>query len=931
MRFRGLLFAAALLVPATAHAAAPVSVGPAQLLLHQPPFGNLYGTTQVACASTALCVGVTDGGVVSTSADAFSSTPSWTDPRSIDPGLDLNDVDCPSATLCVAVDSAGNALVATDPTGTWTSTAIDAGNDLTRIACRPTLCAAIDDNHSVVIGTIAAGAVTWAAPVTIDATHTLTDIACAPTGPCIAGDDAGQAISNPDPAMVASVWTTTAITHAGVNAGAVRAISCASSTTCGAVDAGRIFMTQTANAPNPTWVSHVDPGNADAFVAISCAASTLCVAITPDDFNITNTANAATPTYGTGGFTSLFAGDASSVTCVSATACLAAGGGRTAATTNASAAGTTWGYAEAIGQNTLVAGTCASADFCAAVDSQAHLVVSHDASTVTPHWTVTSPFGAGFAPSDLSCLDTSLCFAVSFDGQVALTANPTAGSPTWTTSSVAVGSLSQGTCSTAGFCVAVGDNGVIAATTDPTAAAPTWVTTTLPDTPSVLGISCVGTSLCLASTNHSEVAISTDPAAASPTWTEFPSSQAAIFGVACPSIGLCLAFGSDGALIKTTDPTAATPTWSAPQQVGDSNYLSQHLTCPSTAMCLAQDGKNVYASSNPTADTPTWTTIVHDDVAPGGDFIGSVGCARHTPCLIDGAFDTASIARGHTIDVDVGAGGGSVSGDDGLACPGPCEAFGMDGSSVTLTATPDDGYRFAGWTGACSGTSACAITLGGDETAGAVFEQIPPPVLAQTPPVIAPPLQVAIATPPPIALSCDGLAIRILDVHRSADKVVVAGIALPQFAGQKVTISASSKKAQGATATVQTDGTFSATVALPPSSVRKTVRYAAKVAGRSAAALKLERQFEIVSTKRTSKGLQVVAHVAGAKRGTTVTLKQQVSCSRTTTTKTARIGANGNFTVVLPGPTGTTDTAFYRAVAKLKGGTTYTLPIVVRR
>jgi hypothetical protein len=43
------------------------------------------------------------------------------------------------------------------------------------------------------------------------------------------------------------------------------------------------------------------------------------------------------------------------------------------------------------------------------------------------------------------------------------------------------------------------------------------------------------------------------------------------------------------------------------------------------------------------------------------------------------------------------------------------------GTVVPLTATPDTGYSLGGWTGACSGTGACAVTMTVARTAGATF------------------------------------------------------------------------------------------------------------------------------------------------------------------------------------------------------------------
>ena len=68
-------------------------------------------------------------------------------------------------------------------------------------------------------------------------------------------------------------------------------------------------------------------------------------------------------------------------------------------------------------------------------------------------------------------------------------------------------------------------------------------------------------------------------------------------------------------------------------------------------------------------------------------------------------------------------GSGNVTGDGGLiSCGNACAAFGINASTVSLTASPS-GTIFTGWAGACSGTSlSCSFTLNGAMTANATFK-----------------------------------------------------------------------------------------------------------------------------------------------------------------------------------------------------------------
>jgi Divergent InlB B-repeat domain len=76
-----------------------------------------------------------------------------------------------------------------------------------------------------------------------------------------------------------------------------------------------------------------------------------------------------------------------------------------------------------------------------------------------------------------------------------------------------------------------------------------------------------------------------------------------------------------------------------------------------------------------------------------------------------------------------GAGSGTVVGSPGsIACGATCTDSFPAGTSVTLVAAPDEGSRFAGWSGACSGTGSCAVTVNASAAITATFENVTYPV-----------------------------------------------------------------------------------------------------------------------------------------------------------------------------------------------------------
>ena len=66
----------------------------------------------------------------------------------------------------------------------------------------------------------------------------------------------------------------------------------------------------------------------------------------------------------------------------------------------------------------------------------------------------------------------------------------------------------------------------------------------------------------------------------------------------------------------------------------------------------------------------------------------------------------------------------------GIDCGDICSAEFELGTVVTLTATPDPGWTFSGWTGACGGSAGCVVTVDGGKSVTASFA-LPPPTPGQ--------------------------------------------------------------------------------------------------------------------------------------------------------------------------------------------------------
>jgi hypothetical protein len=68
-----------------------------------------------------------------------------------------------------------------------------------------------------------------------------------------------------------------------------------------------------------------------------------------------------------------------------------------------------------------------------------------------------------------------------------------------------------------------------------------------------------------------------------------------------------------------------------------------------------------------------------------------------------------------------GTGDGTVASSPYINCGSTCSNTLAAGSTITLSATPDANSVFAGWTGACTGTGGCTVTIDAAKNLGATF------------------------------------------------------------------------------------------------------------------------------------------------------------------------------------------------------------------
>jgi len=136
------------------------------------------------------------------------------------------------------------------------------------------------------------------------------------------------------------------------------------------------------------------------------------------------------------------------------------------------------------------------------------------------------------------------------------------------------------------------------------------------------------------------------------------------------------------------------------------------VPCQGTVDCYMPSGTIGVLSTSDSAYQPAFATNVGWDFSTG---IGSVNAYN----LVAGIYNNTYFYLGVTVS---GTGKGTVSSSPtGITCPGTCSNYFKIASKVTLTATAASGSTFAGWSGACSGTGTCTVTMNGARQVTATF------------------------------------------------------------------------------------------------------------------------------------------------------------------------------------------------------------------
>lgn len=192
--------------------------------------------------------------------------------------------------------------------------------------------------------------------------------------------------------------------------------------------------------------------------------------------------------------------------------------------------------------------------------------------------------------------------------------------------------------------------------------------------------------------------------------------------------GTPLATGSFSFTVNATDADSVTVTKDYTMAIvalGGTRYKLTVGFVGTGSGSVAGSGIACDATCDAQLDADTTVTLTATP-APGSVFTGWSGaCSGTGDCVVTMSTDTsvsANFTRQYQLSASkTGAGTGTVSGN-GIDCGATCTVNLDAGTAVNLTATPDTGSVFTGWSGGCSGTGACTTTLNADTSVSAAFE-----------------------------------------------------------------------------------------------------------------------------------------------------------------------------------------------------------------
>jgi len=152
------------------------------------------------------------------------------------------------------------------------------------------------------------------------------------------------------------------------------------------------------------------------------------------------------------------------------------------------------------------------------------------------------------------------------------------------------------------------------------------------------------------------------------------------------------------------------------QGAGSVSSNPQGISCGTDCSEDFAENTNVSLTATPNAGS----TFVRWEGACSGS--SSCNLVLNSDQSVSAIFEQQSTTL-FSLSVTVQGSGSVSSTPQGINCGTDCSEDFAENTNVSLTAMPDDGFRFANWSGACSGSGACSVNMAQNQSVNAVFEQ----------------------------------------------------------------------------------------------------------------------------------------------------------------------------------------------------------------
>ena len=510
---------------------------------------------------------------------------------------------------------------------------------------------------------VAAGPISWSAPMVIDHPPPYTDIpgiigvSCPTESFCAGVTDRGDVITSTNPAGGIGAWRVTHL-ESGDQERTLVAISCPSAALCVAVDnRGNVLSSTDPGAGAGAWkVAHVDRigSFSEGVASVSCATASLCVAVDAAG-NVVSSTNPARGRASAWHVAHVDSHALNAVSCPSASLCVAVDGAGQALTSTDPAGGPGAWANSTVDRHPLRTISCASATLCVAGDDSGNVVSSASPAGGAGAWSLAhvdtattlcpdpAPDSESPCPSwvtSISCPSRSLCVAGDANtGAIATSSNPTGGASAWTFTTGVANAPAALSCPTVSLCVG-GEGGGVVTSTDPTGGASAWTAAPVGAVVRLTGVSCVSAWLCVVGDEVGRVLTSTDPMAPDPVWSAaalLPNYDG-LSDITCTAPSFCVGIGSPGQILTSTDPTGGASAWTvsyvAPTM--PSRPILGGVSCPSVSLCVAvSEAGNVFVSQDPKSSARAWTKTrsgTRAEFRTGGGFHG-LSCPSVSLCV----------------------------------------------------------------------------------------------------------------------------------------------------------------------------------------------------------------------------------------------------------------------------------------------------------